>query len=214
MPNWLKDKLRLIVASLIFWGGLMICILIASTLSAGKIPAELLGVGFAIFFVCLFLAVYKLFSPSDIVEALEEQQQARVQKLERSGLLEVTSFRATRAFQVEEFEDEGSSYFIEVENGAVLFMSGQYLYDYDPIDDDSEIIQLRRFPCTEFTVKRDHQNNECVDLLCEGEVIEPEMVVPPFNEDDFRKDRVPEDGQIITHRTYDDFKQERLHRRS
>ena len=71
---------------------------------------------------------------------------------------------------MEEFEDEGLHYFIELVDGRVLFLSGQYLYDYEPISDDPESNQPRSFPCTEFTVRR-HKNDGCVvDLLRAGTV--------------------------------------------
>ena len=44
---------------------------------------------------------------------------------------------------MEELEDEGVSYFLELDDGAVLFLSGQYL------DEDES-----PFPCTEFIVRR------------------------------------------------------------
>jgi hypothetical protein len=50
-----------------------------------------------------------------------------------------------------------------------------------------------------------------IDILCGGQVIEPEVMAPPFN--DFRDDRIPEDRQIITGRSYEQLKQERLERK-
>ena len=47
-------------------------------------------------------------------------------------------FTASRAFAVEEFEDEGSHYFVDLTDNRVLFLSGQYLYDYEPLEDAEE----------------------------------------------------------------------------
>lgn len=211
MRFWLKDKLRLIWAGLILWGGMTICVLLGSVVFPAKAPSGLIGVGAATVFLVLLGTIYKLFNSS---KSLEAQTQARIDELEQKGLLEVTSFRANRAFQVQEIDGEGINYFIELENGAVLFLSGQYLYDYEPIDDyDPEISQPRQFPCTGFIVKRHRQTGVFVDLLCAGGVLEPELLAPPFSKYDFRENRVPEDGQIITDRTYDAIKQERLHQR-
>ena len=41
-------------------------------------------------------------------------------ELQEQGMLISESFSAVRAFQVEEFEDEGSHYFIELTDGAVF----------------------------------------------------------------------------------------------
>src|SRR5262245_56049154 len=44
-------------------------------------------------------------------------------ELRDQGLLESASFKAARAFQVEEFEDEGLHYFLELRsNAGVLFL--------------------------------------------------------------------------------------------
>lgn len=119
-----------------------------------------------------------------------------------------------RAFQVEEFEDEGSHYFLELADGSVLFLSGQYLYGYEPLESRSEIVRLRRFPNTEFTIRRHSVKRYVVDILCTGSVIEPEVLAPVFDTDDFGTDRIPSDGQIITDRSFEDLKARRLKRAS
>ena len=103
-------------------------------------------------------------------------------------------FQARRAFEVEEFEDEGQSFFIELADGSVLFLSGQDLYDDEA-----------RFPCTEFVVRRT-PTGEDYDVTCEGEPLAPEAVAPWFSGDEHDSGRVPQDGQVITDRTYDEVK--------
>jgi hypothetical protein len=110
---------------------------------------------------------------------------------------EADGLRATRAFGVEEFEDEGLHYFLELADGRVLFVSGQYLYDYEPSSDDPETTQARSFPCTEFTVQRHKKEGYVVEILRGGTVLEPEVMAPPFGEKAWRPNRVPEDGQVI-----------------
>jgi len=120
-----------------------------------------------------------------------------------------SSYRARRAFQIEEFEDEDSHYFIELEDGDVLYLSGQYLYEYEPIDDDSELNQERRFPCAELTIRRHRKKGFVVDILCGGTVLELDMLAPPFSKVDFQNDRAPEDGAVISDLSYDQIKVER-----
>ena len=55
-----------------------------------------------------------------------------IAELEAKNLVRREVFHARRAFQVEETEDEGSNYFLELANGRVLFISGQMLYEYEP----------------------------------------------------------------------------------
>jgi hypothetical protein len=103
--------------------------------------------------------------------------------------------QARRAFEVEEFEDEGMTFFIELIDGSVLFLQGQYLYEEEG-----------RFPCTQFTVRRHPTEQWVYDVTCEGEFLEPEALAPSFSGHDHDSGRVPEDGQIITGRSYDELK--------
>lgn len=98
--------------------------------------------------------------------------------------------------------------------GRVLFLSGQYLYDYEPISDDPELNQPRSFPCTEFTVRKHKTEGYVVDVLCGGSALEPEVMAPPFGEEFLQPNGVPEDGQVISNATYDDLKREHLRRAS
>ncbi|MCL4180209.1 MAG: hypothetical protein KJ072_21010 [Verrucomicrobia bacterium] len=143
-------------------------------------------------------------------KSAEEQ----IAELEQKGLLASESFSARRAFQVEEFEDEGSHYFMELEDGRVLYLNGQYLYDYAEISDDPELKQPRSFPCSRFTVRRHKSEGYVVDIVCEGGVLNPECVAPSFDEQDAKHGLIPEDGQVYRDRSYDQLKRERLKGRS
>ena len=131
-----------------------------------------------------------------------------IEEMEQQGLLIHEKYEATRAFQVEEFEDEGCQYFIELKNGSVLFLCGQYLYDYEPLGNEPKQKQPRKFPCTEFTVLRDKRDGLIVDVVCGGTVIEPECEVPPFTEAEHESGRAPTDGDIISGRSYEQIKRE------
>ena len=118
------------------------------------------------------------------------------------------SFRALRAFAVEEFEDEGPHYYIELASGNTLYLNGQYLYDVEPIFDDPEMNQPRLFPCTEFEILRHKNAGYVLDIVRNGEVFEPELTARPYNKADWKRG-IPEDGEIIKDRTYEDIKHER-----
>lgn len=133
----------------------------------------------------------------------------QIADLESAGLLLHESFKARRAFQVEEFEDEGSHYFVELEDGRTLYLNGQYLYDFEPIEDDPEFNQPRKFPCTEFTVLRRKDAGYVVHLLCLGTVLQPECLAPHFEKADWQRG-LSEDGDILAGKTYDEIKRERM----
>jgi hypothetical protein len=127
-----------------------------------------------------------------------------VDELEARNLLVSTSFRADRAFRVGEFGEAGPHYFLELEDGSILHLSGNYLYDYEPIDGAP-----RHFPCTEFTVRRHTELGYVVDLICGGLVIEPEVEAPPYTARDVAENGVPADGEILHGISFNQLRDER-----
>ncbi len=161
------------------------------------------------------IALIASFIVAGILTALVARQAASpvenlaIEELEQQGLLIHEKHEALRAFQVEEFEDEGCQYFLELKNGSVLFLCGQYLYDYEPADGKWEAKRPRKFPCTEFTVLRDKRSGFILDVVCGGKVIEPEFEAPHFTVEDYESEAAPVDGEIIADRSYDQIKRDR-----
>jgi hypothetical protein len=118
--------------------------------------------------------------------------------LEKRNLLACTHYCVERAFRVAELKGEGPHYFLELENGGILHLSGAYLYNYEPGNGS-----VRHFPCTQFIVRRHVQLGQVVDMLCDGVVIEPEAEAPPFTPYDFARGFVPDDGEILRHASFD-----------
>jgi len=92
------------------------------------------------------------------------------------------------AIRVEEFEDEGSSYYLELADGTVLFLSGQYLYEAEAGG---------AFPSTRFEVTRAPASRLLLDLCCTGEPLAPSSTLPAFTTADHRAERVPGDGDRL-----------------
>jgi hypothetical protein len=195
--------MRLIGAGLFVFAGMLLLVVL---LGNQKAPSWLVGSGIAIVMLALMVLALWLFNPkwSDPFGRRTAEEQRRA--LEELGLLESTTFRATRAFGVEEGEDEGLHFFLELTDGRLLFLSGQYLYDYERNPDTGTTRRL--FPCTEFTVRRHKKEGYVVEILCGGAVLEPEVMAPSFGEEFWQRNRVPEDGQVITSTTYDRLKRQ------
>lgn len=203
--------MRLVGAGLfVFTSVLLLVGVLGSQKVFDRAPPWVVGSGVALVMVALIVRSLWLFNRKGTEAFGRKTAEEHRRELEQLGLLESTEFRATRAFGVEEFEDEGLHYFLELSSGGVLFLSGQYLYDYEPISDDPEANQARSFPCTEFTVRRHQREGYVVELLCGGTVLEPEVMAPPFGKSVWQANRVPEDGQVITGTTYDQLKREYL----
>ncbi|MBI3272314.1 MAG: hypothetical protein HYZ53_25205 [Planctomycetes bacterium] len=193
--------MRVVGAGCFVFLGLLGGVLVLSSRLPPATPSWVLGaLQSAWLLVLIFLAMF-LFNvpgqrPGDTLESLE-----------RLNLVASVSYRARRSFVVKEYEDEGPHYFIELEGGAVLYLNGQYLLDYRPDLKEAEgaAAASRKFPCTEFTVKRHRTEGYVLDIVCGGEAFEPELWAPPFAPERFGRD-LPEDGQVITETSYDSLK--------
>jgi hypothetical protein len=171
-------------------------------------PALVVACGLVVVMIGLIAAALVLFSPRNPLTGVRPAEEL-AQELDAQGLLTTRHFTVTRAFEVEEFEDEGMHFYLELSDGRVLFMTGQYLYGYDPHEGDDEP-RPRRFPSTEFVVRRHRDEGYVVDIQCTGPILEPELLAPPFGEDVWRDGAIPEDGAIIVDATYDQIKRLRI----
>jgi hypothetical protein len=125
-------------------------------------------------------------------------------ELEARNLLNSSTFRAERAFRVDEFNEEGPHYFLELEDGGILHLSGKYLYEYEPLDGSP-----RHFPCTEFALRSHAETGYVVDLICGGLIIEPEVEAPAYSAADFAQHRIPQDRTILHNVSFDELLLER-----
>ena len=201
--------MRVVGAGLFVFGSVLLLVgFLGSQKVFDRAPSWLVGSGVALFMLTLVILSLWLFNARGSDPFGRKTAEEHIRELEQLNLLESTAFRARRAFGVEEFEDEGLHYFLELEDRSVLFLSGQYLYDYEPISDDPDVNQPRSFPCTEFTVRRHKKERYVAELLCRGSVLQPEAMVPPFGKKVWQAGGILEDGRVITTATYDDLKRE------
>lgn len=201
--------MRLLLAGLFIFFGMMGVVAGLFELGPKDPPSWLIVPVAVVSFFVLLGGAFVLFNVAGS-RAPRSPRGDSIEQMEAKGLLVSTDFQARRAFQIEEFEDEGAHYVIELQDGSTLYLNGQYLYDYEPITDDPELNRPRLFPCTDFTVRRHKASGEGIDILCRGDLIEPEFVAPSFDEMDFKRGLVPEDGQLITDKSYEELKRERL----
>ena len=201
--------MRLVGAGLfVFASMLLLVVVLGSQNVFDRAPVWVVGPGIAVFMVGMAVLSLWLFNRKGSDPFGRKTVEERIRELEEAGQVESVAYRATRAFGVEEFEDEGLHYFLELVDGRVLFLSGQYLYDYEPISGDPAMNQARSFPCTEFTIRRHKTDRYVLDMLRGGAVLEPEIMAPPFGEKAWKVNRVREDGEVIVGASYDELKRE------
>jgi hypothetical protein len=126
---------------------------------------------------------------------------------EKLGLLITEEFSVRRTFEVAEFEDEGLHFFLELNDGRVLFMNGQYLYDYQEIADDEENNQKASFPCAHFRVRRHKSEHWVHSIETLSPYLPPEVKLPHYSKSYIKKHSFPEDGKIYSE-PYDTIKNE------
>jgi hypothetical protein len=141
-----------------------------------------------------------------------------LEQLEAQGMVQSDCYRAKRAFQINAWANEGLHYFIELEDAAVLYLpavlylNDDKLYAYEPIADDPELNQPRRFPNTEFCVRKHRTKGHLIDLTFTGGVFEPEIVLQIQHRDEYQSLLELKPNSVVYNRTYDQIKAERLAR--
>ena len=201
--------MRALLAGIFVMGCLMAFVMAMSSSYPGEHwPWWSNAAGIAVLVTSLVAALF-LFNRAGMRPVMGRSHEQIMAELREKDLVVSASFHARRAFQQEEFEDEGVHYYLELTDGRTLYLNGQYLYEWEPIDDDPELNQPRKFPCTEFTVLRHRTAGHVVDILCAGEVLEPEGTAPHFSRAAGDRE-IPEDGDIITNRSYEEIKRARF----
>jgi hypothetical protein len=92
--------------------------------------------GKTVAFVSSFVVagIVSVFTTRRMGKLLRPGEGLTIAQMEQQGLLLHENTKRSGLFQVQEYEDEGCQYFIELKIGSTLFLCGQYLYDYEPME--------------------------------------------------------------------------------
>jgi len=188
--------LRLIIAALFAYAALI--------WSVDLVPEGLMPWGMIVVMpLAIFLAII-LFNKGAIRRLFVSDAEYLRKQLEK-GRAEKTTYRVSRALSFEDRRTSCMAHFLELQNRKVICLYGQYLYEYEPIDDDPEMNQPRRFPTSEFTVVRSLNGDVPLDLKVGSEVIGTKLIEEP---DDYRVIAdlgfKLEDGKIVENVTFDE----------
>lgn len=106
-------------------------------------------------------------------------------------------YTVNAAISFEDLSTGSQAHLLDIGNGNVMCLYGQYLYDYEPIEDDPEINQDRKFPTRQFSVVRRLKDAEILVLAPGAEVVEPRCLenpdVKPLHDLGFKL----QDGEIV-----------------
>ena len=105
-----------------------------------------------------------------------------------NGHLKEFTFRSYSFFQVNEVEDEGLHYFIDIGDGKTLYLNGQYLYDIDDLN----------FPRSHIVIAYNDKDNYVFQVISNGKEIPRIQSTIDFRKSYFNNDAsIFEDLQII-----------------
>ena len=197
--------MRLLLAGCAVFGALLLTVVFLGP-AVESLPRAVAGPGIAALFLGFIVAAFLLFNRRRPSLLGHQSSADTLAGLRDRGLVVSDEFRAQRAFHVAEYDDEGPHYFLELANGGVLYLSGQYLYDFEPIADDPDLNQPRQFPCTHFVTHRHRTERYVVELQCIGPAFAPECSCPPFSRRAYRSGQIPDDGTVISDRGYEELK--------
>ena len=101
-----------------------------------------------------------------------------------ANLVDVLYCQPLASVRIEEYEDEGPGFFLDVGDGDILFLQGQYL---------DETVHGQRFPSSAFRLQRAPKSNLVFSLECTGQY------QPPMRERRWLEDLeyLPMDQEIL-----------------
>ena len=110
------------------------------------------------------------------------------------GTATVSRYDATAAIEIEEFEDEGLTFYLRLVDGRVLLLSGQYLY---------APVGAGIFPSTQFETTRS-RSGLLLSLRSTGDYLSPLVARKP-RKGEFGAWGFPADGRLFTE-PFDEFR--------
>jgi hypothetical protein len=113
--------------------------------------------------------------------------------------IEVLQCSAVEAIELEQLEEEGLAFFLDLENRDILFVEGDYLYELawgeDPGDhvDLDEVEKEGRFPNRHFQLIRAPHSGHVFQIVCLGQRLPPSRRIDP----ETLETHLPKNGQIF-----------------
>ena len=129
----------------------------------------------------------------------------RERRLRAENLLREESYRAVRSFEVEQYEDEGRHLFVELVGGSVLYLTGQYLYDYGIDPDGTPDAGSDTFPASSFDLVFHRTQGHLFRIVPSGMKLPPVETFPPYQPGEYERGLVPEDLDVISSHTFDEL---------
>ena len=165
--------MRLVLAAFVAYALIIGSIVLITKLSEGWGSAAAIAVP-----LIVAPLVYVVFNKG-MLRRLTMTHENYVQCELRKGRAERKTFSVSRAISFEDLRTGCMAHFLELRDGSVMCLYGQYLYEFEPIDDDPELNQQRRFPTSEFSSVRFLKNDQLLDFEIGDALVATELIEEP-----------------------------------
>ena len=105
-----------------------------------------------------------------------------------NGVLSSTEYEIRDVVEIEEFEDEGRHFLLDIGGDRTLVLSGQYLY---------EPVESGKFPSSRIRIYWHAKEGYTFGIECLGNKILPSKTIKPIAEDEDDPNRVASDRELL-----------------
>lgn len=193
------SRVRLAWAGLFILVGILAEVVFVHQVFPGINPYE--GRFFPSWVVILVVAAYFLFN-----ERSAWVRKDGVLTYRRRDELISDIYHARRALELRDLDTKDGWDLIELDSGKVLCLWDNL--PSGPLGFDPANPEVRKFPCTEFTILRHAVEGFTAEVICAGEVIKAVTVSLPDHYDDWLYTYLPKDGDMIPGKSFDEVEAE------
>jgi len=86
------------------------------------------------------------------------------------------TLEVNRAISFQDLNTGSQVHFLELDDNSILCLYGQYLFEFEPIDDDPEWNQARLFPTSRFVRTFDTRSQETLEIEPNGDVLDTDIL--------------------------------------
>ena len=190
-------SLRLIYAGLFILAGVMSEMFVMQRMCPEINPFE--GRIFLPTVAVLVAAAYFLFNE----RSLWVNRDGKLTYRRRDNLVS-EKYQARRALELRDSDNGDGWYLVELDSGKVLCLWDNL--PTGPLGCDTANPRIRRFPCTEFTIRRHRVEGYTAEVICAGQLIKPLTVSLPDHYGDWLYAYLPRDGDFVADGNFDEFK--------
>ncbi|MFH2043851.1 MAG: hypothetical protein ABIK92_01745 [Pseudomonadota bacterium] len=152
--------------------------------------------GITVWFLLMFSSVV-IFNEGFIRKLKRQTDKEYMKELLDKGKAKKETYNVDSALYFDDLNTGCAVHLLDIGNNQILCLYGQYLYDFEPINDDPEINQPRKFPTKEFSQIKRLKDNYILELIPGNEVVEPKIIKEPKIEEFYKLNPKLIDGKII-----------------